>query len=90
MKLKHAFAIAAATLVLASPFAVQAQQSDQMLDGQFNKQMYMKMANKDGMMAKADVMKMVSDKFDAMAKSGMISVDNLGVMLRDLYRGGSR
>jgi hypothetical protein len=45
------------------------------------------MANKDGMMAKADVMKMVEAKYDKMAKGGMLSVDDLGKLFGDLHRG---
>ncbi len=89
-KLNNALAVLAASLVLASPFAVHAQNTDQAMDAKFNTQMYMKMANKDGMLMKADVMKSVSDKFDKMQKNGMISVDQMGELLRDLYRGGNR
>lgn len=85
MKFKKVLTLVAASLVLASPFAVNAQ-TDQQYDAMFNKQVYMKMA-KDGMMAKADVMKMVEAKFDKMAKNGMISVDNMGKLFGDLYRG---
>jgi hypothetical protein len=53
----------------------------------FNKQVYMQLANKDGMLAKADVMKMVEMKFDKMAKNGMISTDDMGKLLADLHRG---
>lgn len=87
-KLANAIAILAASLVLTSPFAAQAQtQPDHQLDAQFNRQVYMKMANKDGMLTKADVMKVVGDKFDKMQKNGMISMDQMGEMLKDLYRG---
>jgi hypothetical protein len=85
MKFNKTLAIVAASLALASPFAAQAQ-SDQQYDAMFNKQVYMKMA-KDGMMAKADVMKMVEMKFDKMAKNGMISVDDMGKLFGDLHRG---
>lgn len=85
-QLNKALAILAASLALTSPFVAQAQ-SDQQMDAQFNRQVYMKMANKDGMLTKADVMKTVGDKFDKMQKNGMISMDQMGEMLRDLYRG---
>ena len=88
MKLKHVFTIAAASLVLASPFAANAQ-TDQQMEAMFNKQAYMKMADANGMMSKAEVMKMVSDKIDSMAKNGMISVDDMRKVLNSLYRGGS-
>ena len=55
-QLNKALAVLAASLTLASPFVAQAQ-SDQQMDAQFNRQVYMKMANKDGMLTKADVMK---------------------------------
>lgn len=89
-QLNKALAILAASLALASPFAAQAQtqpQTDQQMDAQFNRQAHMKMANKDGMLTKADVMKSVGDKFDKMQKNGMISVDQMGEMLKDLYHG---
>jgi predicted methyltransferase len=85
-KLTNSLAILAASLVLTSPFVAYAQ-TDQQMDAKFNAQAYMKMANKDGMMKKADVMKVVSDKFDKMQKGGMISMDQMGEMLMDLYRG---
>jgi hypothetical protein len=86
MKFNKTLAIVAASLALASPFAAQAQ-SDQQYDAMFNKQVYMQLANKDGMLAKADVMKMVEMKFDKMAKNGMISADDMGRLLADLHRG---
>ncbi len=90
-QLNKALAILAASLALASPFVAQAQtpaaQTDQQMDAQFNRQAHMKMANKDGMLTKADVMKSVGDKFDKMQKNGMISVDQMGEMLKDLYHG---
>jgi hypothetical protein len=86
MKFNKTLAIVAASLALASPFAAQAQ-SDQQYDAMFNKQVYMQLANKDGMLAKADVMKMVEMKFDKMAKNGMISTDDMGKLLADLHRG---
>ena len=79
-------AILAASLMLTSPFVAQAQ-TDQQMDAKFNAEAYMKMANKDGMLKKADVMKAVSDKFDKMQKNGMISTEQMGELLRDLYRG---
>ncbi len=85
-KLTHAIAILAASLVLTSPFVAHAQ-SDQKIDAQYNVQVYKKMANKEGMLKKADVMKAVSDKFDKMQKGGMISVDQMGELLMDLYQG---
>jgi hypothetical protein len=86
MKFNKTLAIVAASLALASPFAAQAQ-SDQQYDAMFNKQVYAKMADKNGMMSKADVMKMVEMKFDKMAKNGMISTDDMGRLLADLHRG---
>ena len=83
-KLSSALAILAASLALTAPFASYAQ-TDQQMDAKFNAQAYMKMANKDGMLKKADVMKVVSDKFDKMQKGGMISVDQMGERLKDLY-----
>jgi hypothetical protein len=85
-KLNSALAILAASLVLTMPFGAYAQ-SDQQMDAKFNTQVYMKMADKDGMMKKADVMKVVSDKFDKMQKGGKISVDQMEKMLKDLYYG---
>lgn len=85
-QLNKALAILGASLALTSPFTVQAQ-TDQQMDAQFNHQVYMKMANKDGMLTKAVVIKSVSDKFDKMQKDGMISMDQMGELLRDLYRG---
>lgn len=85
-KLSTAIATLAASLVLFTPFIAHAQ-TDQQMDAKFNNQVYMKMANKDGMLAKADVMKSVSDKFDKMQKNGMITMDQMGQLLMDLYRG---
>jgi hypothetical protein len=85
-KLSSALSILAASLVLTMPFGAYAQ-TDQQMDAKFNAQAYMKMADKDGMMKKADVMKVVSDKFDKMQKGGMISMDQMGQMLKDLYYG---
>ncbi len=85
MKFNRTLALVAASLALTSPFLAHAQ-TDQQIDAQFNKQAYMKMA-KEGMMSKADVMKMVESKFDKMAKKGMISVDDMGKLLADLYLG---
>jgi hypothetical protein len=85
-KLNSALAILAASLVLTMPFGAHAQ-SDQQMDAKFNTQVYMKMADKDGMMKKADVMKVVGEKFDKMQKDGKISVDQMGQMLKDLYYG---
>ena len=85
MKLTRTLALVVASLALTSPFISHAQ-TDQQIDAKFNKQVYMKMA-KEGMMSKADVMKMVEAKLDKMAKNGMISVDNLGVLFSDLYVG---
>lgn len=86
MNFNRRLSIVAASLMLASPFAAQAQ-TDQQFDAMFNKQVYMKMANKDGMMSKADVMKMVETKLDKMAKNGLVSVDDLGRIFSDLHRG---
>ena len=83
-KLTRALAILATSLVLTTPFASYAQPDNQL--DKFNAEAYMKMANKDGMLKKADVMKVVGDKFDKMQKDGMISVEQMGQMLRDLYR----
>ncbi len=85
-KLTPAMAILAASLVLTSPFVAHAQ-TDQQMDAKFNAQVYKKMANKEGMLKKADVMKTVSDKFDKMQKDGMITTDQMGELLRDLYQG---
>ncbi|HEY3049896.1 MAG TPA: hypothetical protein VGJ72_20825 [Polaromonas sp.] len=85
-KLNNTLAILAASLVLSTPFVAQAQ-TDQQMDGQFNRQVHMKMANKQGMISKEDFMKTVSDKFDKMQTNGMISVDDMGKLLRDIYRG---
>ena len=85
MKFNRTLALVAASLALTSPFISHAQ-TDQQIDGQFNRQVYMKMA-KEGMMSKADVMKMVEAKFDKMAKNGKISVDDMGKLLADLYAG---
>ena len=86
MEIKRTLALVVASLALTSPFIAHAQ-SDQMMDAQFNKQAYMKMADKNGMVSKADAMKLIGEKFDSMAKNGMISVESMGVMFRDLYRG---
>jgi Spy/CpxP family protein refolding chaperone len=86
MKLKTTLALLAASFALASPFAVQAQ-TDQQMDAKFNQVYYMKMANKDGMVAKKDVMKMIEAKIDKMAKNGMISVADMGRLFSDLYKG---
>lgn len=85
-KIATSLALVAASLALVFPIAASAQ-SDQQMDAQFNKQVYMKMADKDGMMSKSDVMKMVDQKFDKMQKNGRISVDQMGQLLRDLYGG---
>ena len=66
MKLTRTLALVVASLALTSPFISHAQ-TDQQMDAKFNKQVYMKMA-KDGMVSKADVMKMVEAKLDKMAK----------------------
>ena len=47
----------------------------------------MKMAKKDGTINRADVMKIVSEKFDKMQKGGMIFMDQMEEMLKDLYHG---
>ena len=85
MKLTRTLALVVASLALTSPFISHAQ-TDQQMDAKFNKQVYMKMA-KDGMVSKADVMKMVEAKLDKMAKKGMVSVDDLGKVFADLYLG---
>ena len=85
MKFSRTLALVAASLALTSPFISHAQ-TDQQIDGKFNKQVYMKMA-KDGMVSKADAMKMIEAKLDKMAKKGMISVDDLGKIFGDLYAG---
>ena len=86
MKFNKTLAIIAASMALASPFAANAQ-TDQQYDAMFNKQVYTKMANKDGMIKKADAMKLIEAKFDKMSKNGMISVDNFGKLLGELHGG---
>ena len=85
-KFTTAIAVLAATLVLGAPFTAQAQ-TDQQMDAKFNMPHYMAMANKDGMLMKADVMKAVGEKFDKMQKNGMINMDQMAQLLRDLYTG---
>ncbi|NMM05904.1 hypothetical protein [Polaromonas sp.] len=45
------------------------------------------MAKKEGTMKKAGVMKIVSEKFDKMQKGGMIFMDQMEEMLKDLHHG---
>ena len=85
-RLNNTLAVLAASLALSTPFVAQAQ-TDQKMEAQFNAQAHMKMANKEGMISKEDLMKTVSDKFDKMQKNGMITVDQMGQLLRDIYRG---
>jgi hypothetical protein len=73
-----------ASVALAAPFAAQAQTDGYPL-AKFNKEAYMKMADKDGMLSRADVMKMVNERFDKMQKGGMISVEQMGQLLRETY-----
>ena len=47
----------------------------------------MKMAKTDGTINRADVMKIVSEKFDKMQKGSMIFMDQMEEMLKDLYHG---
>ena len=86
MKFNKTLAIVAASLALAAPFAANAQ-SDGKLEWTFNQKAYMAMADKSGMISKADVMKMVEAKFDKMAKNGMISVKDMPQLFNDLYIG---
>ena len=86
MKLNKFVLLGLTTLALAAPFGANAAKGGEPLPD-FNMKMYMKMADKDGMLSKADVMKMVEEKFDAMAKGGMISVKDFGVLIADMNRG---
>lgn len=83
-KLNRALAMLCTSIVLIVPFAAQAQTDGYPL-AKFNKEAYMKMADKNGMLSKADVMKMMNEKFDKMQKGGMISVDQFSQMMRDIY-----
>lgn len=83
-KFNRRLAMLCTSIVLAAPFAVQAQTDGYPL-AKFNKEAYMKMAAKNGMLSKADVMKMMNEKFDKMQKGGMISVDQFAQMLRETY-----
>jgi hypothetical protein len=83
-KLNRRLAMFCASIALAAPFATQAQTDGYPLTT-FNKAAYMKMADKDGMLSKADVMKMMNEKFDKMQKGGKISVDQFAQMLRESY-----
>jgi hypothetical protein len=83
MQLKKFVALGLTTLALAAPFASHAE-----TDFPFNKEMYMKMADKSGMVSKADFMKMAEKEFDAMSKGGMMSVDKMQEFLKKLYTGG--
>ncbi len=75
----------ATTLALAAPFAAHAQHESKMA-GEFNGSAYMRMADKNGMLSKETVMKMVSDKFDKMKDAkGMISVKQMEQLLKELY-----
>ena len=47
----------------------------------------MKMAKKDGTINRADVMKIVSEKFDKMQKGTMFFMDQMEEVLKDLYHG---
>ena len=78
--------IAAAALAGAS--GAQAQVSDYEWERAYNAKHFMTMANKDGMVSKADVMKMVGEKFDKMATNGMINSAEMRRMLLEMYRGG--
>lgn len=75
-----------ASVALLSPFAAYSQ-TDHNLDGGFNKDYYMKMADKDGMLSKTVVMKSVEEKFDKMQKDGMITVEQMNMLIRSLGRG---
>jgi len=83
MQLKKFVVLGLTTLALAAPFASHAE-----TDFAFNKEMYVKMADKAGMISKADFMKMVEKDFDAMSKGGMMSVDKMQELLKRLYTGG--
>lgn len=86
MKFNKTLAIVAASLALAVPFAANAQ-ADGKLEWTFNQKAYMAMADKSGMISKADVMKMVEAKIDKMAKNGMIAVKDMPQLFNDLYIG---
>jgi hypothetical protein len=86
MKLNKFVILGLTTLALAAPFGAHAAKGGEPLPD-FNMKMYMKMADKDGMLSKADVMKMVEEKFDAVAKGGMISVKDFGALIADMNRG---
>ena len=86
MKFNKTLAIVAASLALAAPFAANAQ-ADGKLEWTFNQKAYMAMADKNGMISKADMMKMVEAKIDKMAKNGMLSMQDFSKLLNDLYAG---
>ena len=69
-----------------APFAAYAQ-TDQPMDGKFNARAGMKITKKDRTINRADVMKIVSEKFDKMQKGSMIFMDQMEEMLKDLYHG---
>ena len=89
-KLNRRLALFCTSIALVAPIAAQAQTDGYPL-ANFNKDAYMKMADKDGMLSKADIMKMMNEKFDKMQKGGKISVDQFAQMLRETYSftGGS-
>jgi hypothetical protein len=84
MQLKKFVALGLTALALAAPFASHAE-TDSM---NFGKDYYMKMADKNGMISKADYMKMAERDFDAMSKNGMISMEKMQEMMKKQYSGG--
>jgi hypothetical protein len=84
-KLNRTLAILATSVVLLSPFAANAQITNSW--DNFDNPVIMKMADKNGMLSKADVMKVVGEKFDKMAKDGKISTAQMADLLRDLFKG---
>ena len=88
MSVKKLVTALIATAALAGAAGVQAQVSDYEWERAYNAKSFMMMANKDGMVSKADVMKMVGEKFDKMATNGMINSAEMRRMLLEIYRGG--
>ncbi len=88
MSVKKLMTSLIAAAALAGAAGAQAQVSDYEWERAYNAKHFMTMANKDGMVSKADVMKMVGEKFDKMATNGMINSAEMRRMLLEMYRGG--
>lgn len=88
MSVKKLMTSLIAAAALAGAAGAQAQVSDYEWERAYNAKHFMTMASKDGMVSKADVMKMVGEKFDKMATNGMINSAEMRRMLLEMYRGG--